>query len=166
MRFLMKQKIFSLRDSFEIFDEHNELAYIAKGSFFSFLRKSLTLKDAQENEVAQIKQKLLAIKPTFFIRANDGVTCRIKKCFFPLFSSKFIISTPGSEVVLTGDFLSHEYRFEANGEEIAAVSKHWFSFGDTYGVDIKYDEDIWLILSSIAVIDMIMHDDSGSVGSD
>lgn len=165
MRFVMKQKIFSLRDSFEIFNEHDELAYVAKGGFFS-IRKGLTLKDHTEAEVAKIKQKLLAWKPTFYITLQDGQRCMIKKCFFPLFKSRFLLKLPNAEVVIDGDFFAHEYRFVVGNEEIACVSKRWFSFGDTYGVDIKYPEDIELILSCVAVIDMVMHDDSGSISSD
>jgi len=165
MRFLMKQKIFTLRDKFEVFDEHEQLAYVAKGGFFSF-RKKLKLIDNQEKEVAEIKQKLFAIKPTFFITLADGQLCKIKKCFFPLFTSRFVISLPNTHIVIEGDFFAHEYRFIVATEEIACVSKRWFSFGDTYGVDIKYPEDVSLILSCVAVIDMVMHDDSGSIASD
>lgn len=165
MRFVMKQKIFSLRDSFEIFNENDELAYVAKGGFFS-IRKGLTLKDHTEHEVAKIKQKLIAWKPTFFITLNSGQRCKIKKCFFPLFTSRFLVSLPNADVMIDGDFFAHEYRFTVGGEEIACVSKRWFSFGDTYGVDIKYPEDVELILSCVAVIDMVMHDDSGSISSD
>ena len=165
MRFVMKQKVFSLRNSFQIFDEHDNLAYIAKGGFFS-IRKGLTLKNASEIEVAKIKQKLLAWKPTYFITLADGTRCKIKKCFFPLFKSRFVLSLPSAEVAIDGDFFAHEYLFSVGNEEIACVSKRWFSFGDTYGVDIKYSEDVELILSAVAVIDLVMHDDSDAVGAD
>ncbi|NMP32176.1 hypothetical protein HII17_11400 [Thalassotalea sp. M1531] len=165
MRFVMKQKIFSLRDSFEIFDENDTLAYVAKGGFVS-IRKGLTLKNNSDQNVAKIRQKLIAWKPTFYIKFNNGYRCKIKKCFFPLFKSRFLITTPQAEIVIDGDFWAHEYQFSCKGEEIANVSKRWFSFSDTYGVDIKYPEDVELILSAVAVIDMVIHDDSGSISSD
>jgi len=59
-----------------------------------------------------------------------------------------------------GDFLDHEYTFERHGEEVAAVSKRWFSWTDTYGVDIAKGDDDVLILASAVVIDMVCHQES------
>jgi uncharacterized protein YxjI len=42
---------------------------------------------------------------------------------------------------------------------VAEVSKRWFSFSDTYGVDIADGEDDTLILASTVVIDMVCHGD-------
>ncbi len=58
-----------------------------------------------------------------------------------------------------GDF--HEYAFTRAGRSVATVSKQWFSWSDTYGVDIAEGEDEVLILASSVVIDMVCHDDRG-----
>jgi uncharacterized protein YxjI len=42
---------------------------------------------------------------------------------------------------------------------VAEVSKRWFSWSDTYGVDIAQGEDDVLLLASSVVIDMVCHDD-------
>ena len=42
---------------------------------------------------------------------------------------------------------------------VAEVSKRWFSWNDTYGVDVADGEDDVLILASSVVIDMICHGD-------
>jgi uncharacterized protein YxjI len=39
------------------------------------------------------------------------------------------------------------------------VSKRWFSWSDTYGVEVGDDEDPVLILASAVVIDLIAHPD-------
>jgi uncharacterized protein YxjI len=39
------------------------------------------------------------------------------------------------------------------------VSKKWFSWSDTYGVDITDGEDDVLILASTVVVDMACHPD-------
>ncbi len=165
MRYTMKQKLFSLRDSFKIFDQNDELAFIAKGGFFS-IRKGLRLMLPNETEVARIKQKLIAWRPTFYITLVTGERCKIKKCFWPLFTSRFVLTTPKAEVVVDGDLLSHEYQFVAAGEQIAYVSKRWFSLGDSYGIDIKYEEDIPLMLAAVATIDLVNHNDNGAFDSD
>ena len=45
------------------------------------------------------------------------------------------------------------------GQHVAEVSKRWFSFSDTYGVDIADGEDDVLLLASTVVIDMVCHAD-------
>ena len=58
--------------------------------------------------------------------------------------------------------LDHEYNFERQGREVAQVSIHWFSWTDTYGVDVVSGEDDVLILATAVVIDMVCHQESKS----
>ena len=57
---------------------------------------------------------------------------------------------------LLGD---HEYTFSRGSGTAASVSKKWFSWSDTYGVDVDPGEDDLLILASTVVIDMACHGD-------
>jgi len=52
-----------------------------------------------------------------------------------------------------------EYTFTRCGKVVATVSKQWFAWTDTYGVDIADGEDDVLILASTVVIDMVCHGD-------
>ena len=61
---------------------------------------------------------------------------------------------------MEGNFLDREYTFTRAGEVIATVSKKWFSWTDTYGVDVAEGEDDVLILASAVVIDLICHKDA------
>lgn len=161
MRFIMKQKLFSLRDSFEIKDEHEVLAFTAKSKFFS-LRKSFQLKDADDQNVASIKQQLLAIKPKFLFENSLGQTALLKKHFFPLFSHKFTLFVGNEQIEITGNILGHEYEFIQRGDVIAQVSKQWFSWSDTYGVDVASQEDVWFVISTVIAIDCLIHGDKNS----
>jgi uncharacterized protein YxjI len=40
------------------------------------------------------------------------------------------------------------------------VSKAFFSFGDTYGIDIVPGEDDISILATVVVIDLVCHDEN------
>jgi len=59
-----------------------------------------------------------------------------------------------------GDFLDHEYTFTRGGRVVATVSKRWFTFADTYGIEIEDGEDPVLILASAVVVDMVCHSDN------
>jgi uncharacterized protein YxjI len=59
-----------------------------------------------------------------------------------------------------GDFLDHEYAFTRGDRVVATVSKKWFSWTDTYGIEIADSEDAVLILASAVVVDMVCHGDN------
>jgi uncharacterized protein YxjI len=48
-------------------------------------------------------------------------------------------------------------KFERLGKPVARVSKEFFSWGDSYGIDIIPDEDDITILATAVVIDMVCH---------
>jgi uncharacterized protein YxjI len=71
------------------------------------------------------------------------------------------LDVPGpDDLEAQGDFLDHEYAFERQGVPVAQVSKQWFSWTDTYGVDIADEGDAVLILAAAVVIDMVCHQES------
>jgi uncharacterized protein YxjI len=71
------------------------------------------------------------------------------------------VDVPGpNDLVAEGSFTDHEYTFTRGDEPVATVSKKWFTFADTYGVEIADGEDDVLILASTVVIDMACHPDS------
>ena len=84
----------------------------------------------------------------------------VKKSLFTFFHCKFTVDVPGpDDLEAEGDFLDHEYQFTRGGTTVASVSKQWFSWSDTYGVEIAEGEDDVLILASTVVIDMACHED-------
>ena len=85
----------------------------------------------------------------------------VKKKLFTLLRCRFTVDVPGpDDLEARGSFLDHEYTFERHGQVVAEVSKKWFSWTDTYGVDINADEDPVVILASTVVIDLICHQES------
>jgi uncharacterized protein YxjI len=159
MRYLMKQKLFCWGDDFAIKNEAGEDVFFVDGKAFSFGDK-LSFQDMQKNELAFIRQKLLAWGPTYEIHRNDTVAAVVKKQLFTLFRCKFTVDVPGpDDLEAQGSFLDMEYSFTRSGEIVAEVSKRWFSWTDTYGVDIRAGEDDVLILASTVVIDMVCHAD-------
>ncbi len=155
----MKQKLFSWGDDFYIKDDHERDAFFVDGKAFSF-GDQLSFQDLQGHELAFIKQKLLAWGPTYEIHRDGAVAAVVKKHLFTLFSCKFSVDVPGpDDLEASGDFTDHEYQFARGGRVVATVSKRWFSWTDTYGVDIAQGEDDLLILASTIVVDMACHPD-------
>ena len=159
MRYIMKQKLFSWGDDFVIKDAEGNDAYFVDGKAFSF-GNQLSFRDMGGQELAYIKQKVLSWGPTYEIYRGGELAAAVKKELFTLFHCTFTVDEPGpDDLTAEGDFTDHEYSFSRNGRSVARVSKQWFAWTDTYGVDIDPGEDDVLVLVSTVVIDMACHGD-------
>lgn len=165
MRYIMKQKFFSWGDDFYIKDEQGQDVFYVDGKVFS-LGDKLSFQDMSGNELAFISQKLLAWGPTYEIYRAGQLCAVVKKSLFTFLHCHFTVDVPGpDDLEAEGDFLDHEYAFVRGVRPVASVSKKWFSWTDTYGVDIAGGEDDVLILASAVVIDMVCHGDDKRRGS-
>jgi uncharacterized protein YxjI len=103
-------------------------------------------------------QKLLNWGPTYEIYRNDALVAVVKKKLFTFFKHEFTVDVPGpDDLKAEGNFLEHEYTFTRESGIAATVSKQWFTWSDTYGVDVREGQDDILILASTVVIDMACH---------
>ncbi|HXI72838.1 MAG TPA: LURP-one-related family protein [Verrucomicrobiae bacterium] len=160
MRYLMKQKLFCFGDDFTVKNEAGEDVFFVDGRAFSIGNK-LSFQDMNGRELAFIRQKLLSWGPTYEITREGELAAVVKKHLFTFFRCAFTVDVPGpDDIEAQGNFLDMEYTFARGGRTVAEVSKRWFSFSDTYGVDIPDGEDDVLILASTVVIDMICHADN------
>ncbi len=159
MRYVLKQKLWSWGDDFKIKNAAGEDVFFVDGKAFSIGNK-LSFQDLNGNELLFIRQKLLSWGPTYELTRGGELVAVVKKHLFTLFRCKFTVDVPGpDDLEAQGNFLDHEYSFERGGRPVAQVSKRWFSWTDTYGVDIAEGEDDVLILASTVVIDMACHAD-------
>ena len=159
MRYIMRERILSWGDDFTVKDADGREAYFVDGKVFSFGHK-LSFRDMEGNQVALIDQKLLSFGPQYDIVRTGQTVARVKKHLFTPFRAKFTVDVEGpDDLEARGNFLDHEYAFERDGREVAQVSKKWFSFSDTYGIDIDTGEDDVLILAAAVVIDLVSHPD-------
>lgn len=161
MRYLMKQKLFCWGDDFAIKNEAGEDVFFVDGKAISFGDK-LSFQDMQRNELAFIQQKVLSWGPTYEIYRAGALAAVVKKELFTFLKCRFTVDVPGpNDYEAQGDFLGMEYTFNRDGVgQVAQVSKRWFAWSDTYGVDIASGQDDVLLLASTVVIDMVCHSDS------
>jgi uncharacterized protein YxjI len=161
MRYVMRQKLLSFGDDFHIRDETGHDVYFVDGKALSF-GDQLSFRDLDGNELAFIKQKVFAWGKTYEIFRAGVVAAVVKKELFALFHHRFTVDVPGpDDLEAEGNFLDHEYTFTRHGRIVATVSKKWFSWTDTYGVDVDDGEDQVLVLASAVVVDQACHPDDG-----
>jgi uncharacterized protein YxjI len=161
MRYVLKQKLLSWGDDFVIKDEAGRDVYFVDGKAFS-IGDQLSFQDMEGHELAFIKQKILSWGKTYEIVRDGQVAAVVKKAMFTLIHHRFTVDVPGpDDLEAQGSFTDHEYTFRRGERTVATVSKKWFSWSDTYGVEIAEGEDPVLILASAVVVDQACHPDDG-----
>jgi uncharacterized protein YxjI len=157
MRYMMKQKLFSWGNDFYIKDDAGQDRFFVDGKVFS-LGSQLAFQDLAGNELCYIKQVLLSLSPTYEIYKGGQLWATIQKELFTFFRASFDIEEAGKPALdAEGDFTDHHYTFTRAGQQVADVSKEFFTVADTYGVEIVDGEEDVLILACTVVIDMACH---------
>lgn len=159
MKLYMKQKVFSFKDKFTIKDVNGEDKYFVEGEFLS-LGKKLHIKDAYENEVAFVRQRLLSFLPRFDVEIGGTVVAQIVKKF-SLLKPKYAIE--GIDWNIEGDFFSHDYVISQGEITIAQIHKKWMAWGDTFEIDIEDENKEVMALAVVLAIDAVM--DSAAVAA-
>jgi len=157
MRFKIREKIFSFGDNFTIRDEYDQDKYYIKGKVLS-LGDKLRLYSINDEELIYIEQKLFKFLPEFNLYSGGKNIAKVKK-EFTFFKPRFNIESDLGSYRVEGDFLSHEFTIIKNDSVVVNVSKRWFSFSDTYGVEIDDSENQAFMLALVIVIDQVLHDD-------
>jgi uncharacterized protein YxjI len=131
---------------------------VVQGKLFS-LGDRLRFYDSSGSELAFIKQKLLSLKKQYRIFRDQKLWARVLKKI-TLFNDKYVIDIDGpDDYLIIGDFTNHLYTITRKGRAVAFITKRWFSWGDSYFIEIDPEEDDVLILAAAIVIDMASHDD-------
>ena len=111
----------------------------------------------------KIRQELLHLHPTYLILSNrsgesDRQLATVKKKFAFLHQKFKIDSVYGEYALNSLDIFAHSFTLTRNGQTVAIVSKKFFSFSDSYGVEISGEEDHAFVLALVIVLDQVLYD--------
>ena len=159
MRYRMKQRLFTLADSFIIQDHEGHPAFTVDGKLLA-VGDQFVFRDMAGSELAQIKQKVMSWRATYEIHRDGKLAAVVEGV--PLehlrLHATFAISVPGArELVVAGDFWGLEYEVRRGERMVAKVSKEAFTWADAYEVQVMEKEDAVLALAIAVVIDMVCH---------
>ncbi|MCL2631143.1 MAG: LURP-one-related family protein [Firmicutes bacterium] len=156
MIYKVKQKIFSVRDGYHVFDQYDNRAFHIMGKFFSIGKKFRFL-DMSGSELFFIKQKLFRLFPTYEIW-QGGQRVALFKGKFRMFGKKAVIkSEQYGDFKLWGSVMGWNFRITNNGAHAMEISKKLFRLSDTYAIDIAdglYDP---FMLAVATVVDCAYH---------
>ena len=135
---LIKQKVFSWTDTYDVYDQSGNPKYYVKADFFSIGHRIRVYDKASGREIGLIQEKILRLFKEFEITIN-GFSQGIIKKQFSFFRPKYNIDYKGWR--LEGDWLQWNYDIYEGSGLVVHISKQLFKWGDTYVIDIINDMD-------------------------
>lgn len=151
MRLYMKQKVFTFGDQFSIYNENGEVVYTVEGEVFTFGKK-LHLLDTRGNELLYISERAFSFMPRYEVYRGDDLIAEVVR-EFRLFSSGYRVEYLGWQV--EGEIFDHDYQiFGEDDHLVAQMSKQWFTWGDSYEIDIRDDGNVEVALAVMLAIDV------------
>lgn len=157
----MKQKVFSWSDKFTIKDTLDNDRYYVEGELFSWGHK-LHLFNMANREVAFIKQEIFTFLPKFEVYMEDRLVVEVIK-ELTFFRPKY--SLEGTDWTVDGDFWAHDYEISSPSGVIASVAKAYFTWGDSYQMDIADGADEILVIATILAIDCVLSAQNSNAAS-
>ncbi len=150
-RFQMREKLMSVGDDSWVEDESGQRVFKVDGKA-ARVRDTFILKDAEGNDVAKIKERVLSVRDKMTIDM-DGKSATVHKNLVGIRDRYKIDVDGGDDLSAHGNFADHEYEIECDGDTVATISKKWFRVRETYGVEIRTDQDVALILAVTVCVD-------------
>lgn len=148
MRLYFKQRFFSWLDSYDIYDEDENIVFTVEGKLS--WGHCLHINDAEGRHIGTLQEKVLTLLPKFEIYIGDTYMGCIKK-EFSFFRPQFTIECNGWEV--EGEWLEWDYAIYGGERQVAVISKELFHFTDTYVIDVAEPGDVLGVLLVALAID-------------
>lgn len=159
-RYVMREKFFAFGHDFVVKDDAGAHFLTIHNKLLS-IRNTLVLHDPDGAVLGRAVKRLLSVRECWDLYRGEGdeVAGVLTKHFLSLRPS-FTLEVPGEpDVQITGSFLEHDYRFESAGHTQALVSKRWLTVQDSYGIEVMKGADDFLVVATVAVLDVIHHEE-------
>lgn len=137
MKLLIKQRVFSWSDTYDIYDEEGEAKYFVKAEFLSIGHR-LHVYDRNERELGVIRERVLSFLPVFEIEVEGEIKGQIKQQF-TLLRPRYDVDYNGWHV--EGDFLGWNYEVFDGSERVVGITKELLHWGDTYVLSFDNPEN-------------------------
>ncbi|MCR5226554.1 MAG: LURP-one-related family protein [Eubacterium sp.] len=148
-RLMIKQKVFSWTDTYDVYDEAGNPKYFVKADMFTIGHRIRVYDKASGQEIGLIQEKLFHIMKEFEISIN-GYSQGIIKKQISFFTPKYNIDYKGWR--LEGDFLQWNYDIFEQQRLVVHISRQLFTWGDTYVLDIQnYEDELPALMVAIAM---------------
>jgi uncharacterized protein YxjI len=159
MRYLVRERLFHIKDDFWVTDADGNQAFYIDAKVLS-LRHTLQLQDTSGRPLASIKQKLVTFTDAMEIEHDGQVVATVHRSVFsPLHHRAAIDLADGGRLEASGNIIGKDFEIRDGHRVLARVSRAWFRVRDTYGVDVAPGEDDALMICIAVCLDRIHADE-------
>jgi uncharacterized protein YxjI len=160
MRYLVRERLFSVSEDFWVTDEQGDKVFLVDGKALR-LHETFELKDTSGAVLATIRKRLLSLTDTMDVEYDGEVAATVHKALFSLLRQRSYIDIPGrGRLEAVGNIIGKDFEIRDGDQVVAQISRTWFRLRDTYGVDVAPAENDALIICIAICLDQI-HDDRG-----
>ena len=157
MQLLIKQRVFSWTDTYDVYDEKEEPKYFVKAEFFA-LGHQIHVYDKSGREVGMVKQRLLTLLPAFDIEIDGKEFGSVQKeftffkpryeLFYPQLGVKLCSMAGGGVQKIYMVLLREPSRRDRSGSDL-------FHIRDGFEIKMNFDRNV----SCFILVNALMHDD-------
>ncbi|HLZ57509.1 MAG TPA: LURP-one-related family protein, partial [Ktedonosporobacter sp.] len=146
----------SLTEAFVIRDDRGDAVFEVRGKFFHIGDNLVMFDRRSHREVAQIKQRVISLLPSYDIYRDGQHWARVHEQF-RLFGERFKVSGENGMVFhIDGDIWRWNFAVrDNNGNLLAEISRRFSVFRDSYAVDVAAGVDAPFVLALAIVIEMV-----------
>jgi|TARA_B100000315_G_scaffold33250_1_gene27944 uncharacterized protein YxjI len=151
--FLLRQKILTVGDKYDIMDQDGGIIGKAKVKFLS-LSPKITVFDNSDHEVLRIDGNLMRTK--FNVIGQNGTSvCLITRRLIAIRPSLEVEDSDGQTMFKgTGDFTRHDFSLkDKNDVTVVKVHEKWLSITDSYAAELTGEVDPRIALSFVLAVD-------------
>ena len=152
MKLLIKQRIFSWSDSYDVYDENGVARYEVAAELFAFGHQIHVFDKRTGQEVGSVHEKLFTFLPRFEIVINGRTQGTISK-EFTFFVPKYLVDYRGWDV--EGDVMGWDYRVTQGSRTVMTITKELFRWSDTYVLECANPADEMPGLLLVLAIDAV-----------
>lgn len=134
MQLLIRQRVFSWSDTYDVYDASGNARYYVRAELFALGHRIHVYRKDTGEEVGCIRQRLLTLLPRFEIELGGQTVGTVSKeltLFFPRYHVDY------RDWSVEGDILQWDYRVRQGGREVMRIEKQWLSWGDTYVLEYQ-----------------------------
>lgn len=158
VKLYIKQKVFSIGDKYNIYNESGQIVFTVQGEIFTFGAK-IHLYDATGAEIYYIEQKLFKFLPEYHV--YSGITlCAIVKKELSFLRPRLLIRSQFGDYTFEGNLFGMDFTILCDGVAIGELHKVWLSWGDSYELTVNNDNDVPLFCALAIAIDNCIHNEN------
>lgn len=152
VKLLIKQRVFSWTDTYDIYDENGLPKYYVRADFFTLGHRLHIYSTQTGAEIGMIQERVFAWLGKADISVGGRMTGTLSRRW-SWFRPKYSIDYNGWNI--EGDFMGWDYSIVSPDGMIAKISKELMHWGDTYSILVKDNHNELDVLIMALSIDML-----------